>query len=152
MKKRIIIPIFLFFVLPYLNTAQESPLQQEEYSIYCSEFSIEVDGFEVADSAQIYVCCGGLFQDSAIPCKLLNKANYESFSGQSDVIYNLDKNGFLISELLIPIKNKVAKLKKLSVIDSSIYLLGNNGAITIKKGNYNITADGMVYLEIEYLK
>lgn len=152
MKKRIIIPLFLFFILPNSITAQEGQLEQDELSISCAEFSIEVNEFEVANTSRIYVCCGGPFLDSLLPCKLLNKVNYESFSGQSEVMYNFDKSGFLISELLIPIKNKVAKLKELSVIDSSTHSFGNKGTIAIKKGNYSITADGIIYLEIEYLK
>jgi hypothetical protein len=142
----------LFFVLPNLSTAQEGQFLDEELAIHCAEFSILVDGFEVADTSKIYVCCGGTFEDAILPCKILNKANYESFSGQSDDVYHPDENGFLVAELLIPIKNKVAKLKEVAVIDSSIYLLGNNGAITIKKGKYTITPDGSIYLELEHLK
>lgn len=152
MKKRIIIQISLFLVLPHIITAQESSLQQEFHSIYCAEFSIEVDGFEVVDSAQIYVCCGGPFVNSTIPCKVLNRVNYESFSGRSETSYNLDENGFLIEDLLVPKKNKIAKLKELKVTGSSTHTLENNVRITIKKGAYAIDNEGKIWFEVEYLK
>ena len=152
MKKIIIIPISLFFVLPFLIIAQEEQIKQEENPIFCAQFKLVVNGFEVSDAAKIYVCCGGPFSKPIIPCKILNKSNYESFSGQSNTVFNLDENGFLISELLVPLKNKIAKLKVVEVTDCSVAILGENKSITIKKGMYTITQEGMIFLEIEYLK
>jgi hypothetical protein len=140
MKKRIIIQISLFFILPFISSAQKADEKQQQNSIFCTEIDLIVDGFEVSDPSIIRICCGGLFEEGTIPCKVLTKNNYEAFSGQSDNTFNPGKEGFLITHLLEPKKNKLSKLK------------GNNLVVSIKKGNYTITNEGLIFLEIEYLK
>jgi hypothetical protein len=152
MKKRIIIQISLFLILPLLISAQESQENKETNSIFCAQFDIVVNGFEVSESAFICVCCGEPFAEGTTPCKIISKSNYESFSGQSDEAFKTEESGFIITELLLPVKKKLAKIKTVEVVESSIATVGNTIKVAIKKGNYTIDDEGKIWLEVEYLK
>lgn len=152
MKKTVIIPMGLWLIFPYLISAQENQSSQEQNSIYCAEFEVKVAEFESVTPSVILVCCGGPFSDGEIPCQVISKAKYESFSGQSEVAFDTVYNGFLLTDLIEPKKHKLSKVNEIEVIDSSITQLGNNFKIAIKKGNYIIDKEGKIWLEVEYLK
>lgn len=151
MKKTVIIPICLLLIFPFLTSAQENQLNPSENTIYCAEFDITVADFESVDPSIIRVCCGGPFSEGELPCQIVSKAKYESFSGQSESDFNTIQNGFLLTNLIDLKKHKLSKVKAIEVIDSSVTQLGNNLKIAIKKGSYSIDNKGFVFLEIEFL-
>lgn len=152
MKKTVIIPICLWLIFPFNTSAQEIQPNPSEQTIFCAEFEVTVADFESVNPSVIRVCCGGEFSDGIIPCQLLSKAKYESFSGQSDVDFNSIQDGFLLTDLIELKKHKLSKVKEIEVVDSSVTQLGNNLKIAIKKGNYIIDNMGKIWLEVEYLK
>ena len=151
MKKTVIISICLL-IFPFLITAQGNQLNPSENTIYCAEFDITVAEFESVDPSIIRVCCGGPFSEGELPCQIVSKAKYESFSGQSESDFNTIQNGFLLTNLIDLKKHKLSKVKAIEVIDSSVTQLGNNLKIGIKKGSYAINSQGYIFLEIEFLK
>lgn len=150
MKKTVIVSICLL-ISPFLITAQEKQLNPSENTIYCAEFDITVADFESVDPSVIRVCCGGPFSEGEHPCRIVSKAQYESFSGQSEVDFNTIQDGFFLTDLIEPKKHKLSKVKAIEVIDSSVTQLGNNLKIGIKKRSYSIDNKGFVFLEIEFL-
>jgi hypothetical protein len=150
MKKTVIISICLL-IFPFLTSAQENQLNTSENTIYCAEFDITVADFESVDPSIIRVCCGGPFSEGELPCQIVSKAKYESFSGQSESDFNTIQNGFLLTNLIDLKKHKLSKVKAIEVIDSSVTQLGNNLKIAIKKRIYSIDNKGFVFLEIEFL-
>ncbi|HLP63411.1 hypothetical protein [Flavobacterium sp.] len=151
MKKTVIIPMCLWLIFPFLTSAQENQSNQEQNSIYCAEFEVKVAEFESVTPSVILVCCGGPFSDGEIPCQVISKAKYESFSGLSEVAFDTVQNGFLLTDLIEPKKHKLSKIKTIEVIESSVTRLDNNLKITIKKGSYSIDNNGFVFLEVEFL-
>lgn len=151
MKKTMMISICCWLIFPTIISAQENNTNQLSDSIYCAEFEITVAEFESVDPSVIRVCCGGFFSNEEAPCKLLTKAKYDSFSGQSEVEFNSIQDGFLLTDLIELKKHKLSKVKQIEITDSSVTQLGNNMKIVIKKGSYRIDDNGFVFLEIEFL-
>jgi hypothetical protein len=151
-KKRNIIPMVFLFFCGFLSQAQEPEEKPPENSIFCAELELEVDGFEAIEPSIIRVCCGGPFQEATIPCKIISKASYESFTGQSDAVSIEINQGIQVTQLLEPKKDKLSKIRSIEVINSSTQTLANHLKIAIKKGVYPIDNEGKVWLEVEYLK
>jgi hypothetical protein len=149
MKKTVMVSIGLWLIFPFLTAAQENQVNQN--SIYCAEFEVTVAEFESVTPSVIRVCCGGPFSEGEIPCQIISKTQYESFSGQSQADFNSIQEGFLLTDLIEPKKHKLSKVKAIEVIDSSVTQLGNNLKIAIKKGSYSIDNKGFIFLEIEFL-
>lgn len=151
MKKTVIIPMSLWLIFPFLTAAQGYQSNQKQNSIYCAEFEVKVAEFESVTPSVILVCCGGPFSEGETPCQIISKAQYESFSGQSEVAFDAIHKGFLLTDLIKPKKHKLSKVNEIEVIESSVTRLDNNLKITIKKGSYRIDNNGFVFLEIEFL-
>ena len=149
---RSIIPVVFFFLCGFISQAQEREEKPSESSIFCAELDIEVDGFEAIEPSIIRVCCGGPFQDNLVPCKIISKASYESFTGQSDEVLEQISPGIFVNQLVMSKKDKLYKVKQIEVINSSTTISKNNQMITIRKGLYEIDAEGKIYLELEFVK
>lgn len=150
--KRII--FFLVFGLFYgfFVKAQKAESVILEDSIFCVELDIEIEDFEVVQPTIIRVCCGGPFQDNIVPCKIISKASYESFTGQSDEVFLGINHGIFVHQLVQSKKDKLVKIKQIEVINSSTITIENNLLITVRKGLYAIDEEGKIYLELEFLK
>lgn len=146
--KRVIDIYFLSFLLcSVVVFAQE----KKESSIYCAEFDVTVNGYEVFNPSIIRICCGGIFEEKCIPCKVISKTSYESFSGQSNEEFVSIKEGIVVSDLIILKKDKPIKVKEIEIVYSSETILENNTKLAIKKGSYPISSEGIIQLEVEYL-
>lgn len=143
--------VFVLFYGFFVN-AQKAESVFHEDSIFCVELDIEIEDFEVVQPTIIRVCCGGPFQDNTVPCKIISKASYESFTGQSDEVFKGMSQGIFVNQLVQSKKDKIHKVKQIEVINSSTTTLENNLMITVRKGLYLIDEEGKVYLELEFLK
>ncbi len=141
-----------FFLCGFISQAQEPEEKPPESSIFCAEMDIEVDGFEAIEPSIIRVCCGGPFQDDLVHCKIISKASYESFTGQSDEVFKPISHGIFVNQIVQSKRDKLHKVKQIEVINSSTTTLENNLIITVRKGSYAIDGEGKIYLELEFLK
>lgn len=152
MKKTIMISIWLLLIFSSIVSAQENKHENSVNSIYCAEIDVVISKFEFVDASPIRICCGGPFTKGEIPCQMLNKASYESFSGQSDVPFISGDSSFCVVDLIENQKRKISKIKSIEITESSMVLLENNLRIAVKKGIYLVDNEGKVWLEVEYLK
>ena len=151
-KKRNTIPMAFLFFCGFIAHAQEPEEKPPETQIFCAEMDLEVADFEMLKPSTIRVCCGGPFEEAILPCKIISKASYESFTGQSDEVFVGIHQGIQVTQLLEPKKDKLSKIHSIEVINSSIQFLPNQLKIAVKKGLYTIDNEGKVWLEVEYLK
>lgn len=151
-KKRNTIPMVFLFFCGFISQAQEPEEKPPETPIFCAEFDLEVADFEMLKPSIVRVCCGGPFEEAILPCKIISKASYESFTGQSDEVFVDVEQGIHVTQLLEPKKDKLSKIHTIEVINSSIQFLPNQLKIAVKKGFYAIDNEGKVWLEVEYLK
>lgn len=152
MKRLILISIGLWLIFPLAVFSQESGQEFSENSIYCAEFDVVVAEFETVDASPIHICCGGPFSAGEIPCRILTKRSYESFSGASDERFVSADSGFCLVDVVELQKRKITKIKSVEITESSVALLGNNLRVAVKKGTYLLDDEGKIWLEIEYLK
>lgn len=144
----------MVFVLFYgvFAHAQKAESAFQEDSIFCVELNIEIEDFEVVQPTILRVCCGGPFQDNLVPCKIISKASYESFTGQSDEVFKPISHGIFVNQIVQSKKDKLLKIKQIKVINCSTTTIENNLLITVRKGLYSIDAEGKIYLELVFLK
>ena len=151
-KKGITIPmIFVLFFGGYLF-AQNPEEKPPEMAIYCAELDLVVKDFETTSPSIVRICCGGPFRNGSIPCAVISKASYESFTGQSEADFMGINQGISVDQLLEPKRQKRSKIQSIDVINSSIPILPNGLKMRIKKGLYAIDNNREVWLEVEYLK
>lgn len=151
-KKTIIVSLVFMLFYGFFSQAQKAESVFNKDSIFCVEMDIEIEDFEVVQPTIIRVCCGGPFQDNTFPCRIISKASYESFTGQSEEIFMQINQGIFVNQLVQPKKDKLIKIKQIEVINSSTKRIENNLLITVRKGFYSIDEEGKIYLELEFLK
>lgn len=151
MKKTILIPVCWLLIFPVMIFAQEKE-KDTVNTIYCAEFDVIIADFDAVDPSVIRVCCGGPFANGETPCKVLSKAKYECFSGQSGEDFDSINDGIFVPDLIDLKKKKLSKITEIEVVESSVTQLGNNLKIAVRKGKYDVNEEGRVFLDVEYLK
>lgn len=115
--------------------------------VACRDVSISVSVGPVSVGTTVYVCCGGPYSGGS-GCSFVNKRTFEMWTGGSQV--SMRYNGIPIKEL-IP-NQDVSNVKFIIVESSTISRLDDGTKISVKKGNYNVDNEGLVFLDLEIIK